>query len=88
MEFYKEIKILGLTASQTLDLGASSYNHKGIIVVGPTQINIKGYSKGSLDVLGITFGIPGILGFDLKSIIPIRIGQITPDADGTIFLLN
>ena len=91
MEYYKNVKKLGITAGETLDLGGSEFNHKGAIIVttsGSNLVNIKGYSKNVVDPLGLTYNCQNTSSLDVKSIIPLRIAKVTPAFNGNIFLFN
>jgi len=97
MEFYKEGKILGLTAGQRLDLGASVHNHKGALLFwNGTGAKLEFYTQGTVS-LGVTYGT-GAVNYTtgaqysiIQSLIPVRLAGVTPDTIGTtgrIILLN
>jgi hypothetical protein len=55
MEFYKEGKVLTLSANQTLDLSSATYNHKAVYLIAKSvasntagvNLNVKYYTKGA-----------------------------------------
>lgn len=93
MEFYKEGRVLGITANTRLDLGAAQFNHKAAIIL---QVNgnakLEFYTKGTISG-GITLAAGGdtISGTAFTNgLIPARLASVTPDAAGTgkIILFN
>ena len=101
MEFYKEGKILGLTAGERLDLGSSQHNHKAALIFWDgSGAKLEFYTKGTVS-LGVTFGTGSFdytgsgtvltMGAFYKAIIPVRLASITPDTIGSVgrvILLN
>ena len=93
MEFYKEGKVLGITANTRLDLGGSSLNHKAAIILqAGGNAKLEFYTKGAVSG-GITLAAAGdvISGAAFtNALIPVRLAGVTPDATGTgkIILFN
>jgi hypothetical protein len=88
MEYYKEVKTVGLTAGQTLNLSSATYNHKAFAVAEDGGIfTAYFYSKGNIDPTGLTFNDP-VTAFSLKTIVPIRLAKIVPEGNGTLYLFN
>lgn len=93
MEFYKEGKVLGITANTRLDLGASQFNHKAAIILQISgNAKLEFYTKGTVSG-GVTLAAGGDAisgtGFT-NSLIPVRLASVTPDVSGTgkIILFN
>ena len=93
MEFYKEGRVLGITANTRLDLGAAQFNHKAAIILQASgNATLQFYTKGTVSA-GMTLGAGGdtILGTGFtNSLIPVRLASVTPDTSGTgkIVLFN
>jgi hypothetical protein len=89
MEFYKEGRVIGLTANTRLDLSGGSYNHKGAVISGDSiaQVKIEFYSKGAVSQ-GITMiaGTVSPTNFT-NSLIPVRLAGVTPNAAGVVLTL-
>jgi hypothetical protein len=93
MEFYKEGRVLGITASTRLDLGTASLNHKAAMIlqaVGTAKLEF--YTKGTVSG-GVTMAAGGdtISGAAFTNgLIPVRLSAVTPSAGGTgkIILFN
>lgn len=94
MEFYKEGKVLGLTANTRLNLGAAEYNHKAAFVLCDVACKLEFYTKGAVSS-GITLNsistTPDTFNFS-TGLIPARLAAITPTtgaaADSKIILFN
>lgn len=92
MEFYKEGKVLGITANTKLDLGASQFNHKAAIVLSDASCKLEFYTKGTISS-GITLGAGGSVfatSLFTNALIPVRLASVTPDTggNGKIILFN
>ena len=93
MEFYKEGRVLGITANTRLDLGAAQFNHKAAIILQASgNATLQFYTKGTVSA-GMTLAGVGdsILGTGFtNSLIPVRLASVTPDVSGTgkIILFN
>ena len=93
MEFYKEGRVLGITANTRLDLGAAQFNHKAAMILqigGNAKLEF--YTKGTVSA-GITMAAAGeaISGAAFTNgLIPVRLAGVTPDTGGTgkIILFN
>lgn len=94
MEYYKEVKTVGLTAGETLNLSSATYNHKAFAVTStlsgiPMEFAAYFYSKGNIDSTGITLVSNFVeYSFSLKTIVPIRLAKIVPGDNGTLYLFN
>jgi hypothetical protein len=92
MEFYKEGRVLGITANTRLDLGAAQFNHKAVMVLSDADCKLEFYTKGAVSA-GITFGAGGqtpITNVFTNALIPVRVAAVTPTTGGTgkIILFN
>jgi hypothetical protein len=93
MEFYKEGRVLGITANTRLDLGAASFNHKAAIILqAGGNAKLEFYTKGAISG-GITMAAGGVEingNAFTNYLIPVRLAGVTPDASGTgkIILFN
>jgi hypothetical protein len=93
MEFYKEGRVLGITANTRLDLGAAQFNHKAAIILQISgNAKLEFYTKGTVSG-GVTMAASGdtIQGTAFtNSLIPVRLAAVTPDNSGTgkIILFN
>lgn len=92
MEFYKEGRVLGITANTRLDLGASQFNHKAAMVLSDADCKLEFYTKGAISG-GITFGAGGqnpVTNVFTNALIPVRLAAVTPTTGGTgkIILFN
>ena len=93
MEFYKEGRVLGITANTRLDLGAAQFNHKAAIILQTSgNAKLEFYTKGTVSG-GVTMAASGdtIQGTAFtNSLIPVRLAAVTPDNSGTgkIILFN
>lgn len=92
MEFYKEGKVLGITANTRLDLGLAQYNHKAAMILSDAQCKLEFYTKGAVSG-GITLGIGGsniLTNQFTNAIIPARLAAVTPatGGNGQIILFN
>lgn len=93
MEFYKEGRVLGITANTRLDLGAAQFNHKAAIILqAGASAKLEFYSKGAVSG-GVTMAAGGdaISGNAFTNyLIPVRLAAVTPDTGGTgkIILFN
>jgi hypothetical protein len=93
MEFYKEGRVLGITASTRLDLGAAQFNHKAAVILQASgNAKLEFYTKGTVSG-GVTMAASGdtIQGTAFtNSLIPVRLAAVTPDNSGTgkIILFN
>lgn len=94
MEFYKEGKVLGLTANTRLDLGSASLNHKGAMILCDAQCKLEYYTKGAVSA-GVTFLCNAVnidtMAFS-NALIPVRLAAVTPaggaSATSRIILFN
>jgi hypothetical protein len=93
MEFYKEGKVLGITANTRLDLGTAQFNHKAAVILqAGGSAKLEFYTKGTLSG-GITLAAGGDalsgIGFT-NQLIPVRLAGVTPSTGGTgkIILFN
>lgn len=92
MEFYKEGRVLGITANTRLDLGSAQFNHKAAMVLSDASCKLEFYTKGAVSA-GITFGAgtqnPSTSSFT-NALIPARLAAVTPETGGTgkIILFN
>ena len=92
MEFYKEGKVLGITANTRLDLGAAQFNHKAAMILSNAECKVEFYTKGAVSA-GVTLGIgstsPGTNVFT-NALIPARLAAVTPTTggNGQIILFN
>jgi hypothetical protein len=93
MEFYKEGRVLGITANTRLDLGAAQFNHKAAVILQISgSAKLEFYTKGTVSG-GVTMAASGdtIQGTAFtNSLIPVRLAAVTPDNSGTgkIILFN
>jgi hypothetical protein len=91
MEFYKEGKVLTLSANQTLDLSSATYNHKAVYLIAKSvasntagvNLNVKYYTKGAKSSVVIFSGIPDVINETAitttftNSLIPVRLAEIS-----------
>ena len=92
MEFYKEGKVLPITANVRLDLGAAQFNHKAAMILSDANCKLEFYTKGTVSD-GITFGAGGSIFTSntfTSALIPARLAAVTPATGGTgkIILFN
>ena len=92
MEFYKEGKVLGITANTRLDLGTAQYNHKAAMILSDAACKVEFYTKGAVSA-GVTLGagsIQPVTNLFTNALIPARLAAVTPDVSGTgkIILFN
>jgi len=83
MEFYKEARMFGLTASSRLSLSDATYNHKGAILsgTGSQKVFVEFWNKGS--TTGITLNVSEVTTVNFtNSIIPARLAAVTANAAG------
>jgi len=87
MEFYKEGRVLTVATGTTLDLSASQYNHKAVLIVsespaGGDTINIKFYTKG-VKSAAVPFAAAPYADSSMtssvftNSLIPVRLSEIS-----------
>ena len=89
MEFYKEGKVITLTANTRLDLSSAAYNHKGAVINGDgiAQVKLEFYSKGAVSQ-GITMIADAVTPTNFtNSLIPVRLAGVTPNAAGVMITL-
>ena len=92
MEFYREGKVLGITANTRLDLGSAEYGHKAAMILCSELCKVEFYTKGKLSD-GVTFGAGSInpnTNVFTNALMPVRLAAVTPDTggDGHIILFN
>jgi hypothetical protein len=103
MEFYKEGKVITLSANQTLDLSSPVYNHKAVYLIAKSAasntagsvLNIKFYTKGAKSSTLQTTGVPCVVGGTASTatftncLIPVRLAEIasTGALDPDIFIV-
>ena len=92
MEFYKEGRVLGITANTRLDLGAAQYNHKAAMILSEAECKLEFYTKGAVSA-GVTFGPAGLTPLNnvfTNALIPARLAAVTPSTggNGQIILFN
>jgi hypothetical protein len=92
MDYYKQVKALGLTSGTRLTLIDAAYKHKGFMINGSAASDFKlEFVSGGTFSAGITIGnLDPNTGNIFNSIIPIRLAAITPTGGGggKIFLFN
>jgi hypothetical protein len=97
MEFYREGKVLGLTANTRLDLGSSALKHKAAMILCDVDCKLEFYSQNAVS-LGVTYSTdatyssaPPTSAFT-NGIIPVRLAGVTPatgaSATSKIILFN
>lgn len=92
MEFYKEGRVLGITANTRLDLGTAQYNHKAAMVLTDAECKLEFYTKGAVSS-GVTFAAGGLTpstSVFTTLLIPARVAAVTPSTagNGKIILFN
>ena len=92
MEFYKEGKVLGITANTRLDLGAAEYNHKAAMILSDAPCKVEFYTKGAVSG-GVTLGTGATsptTNVFTNALIPVRLAAVRPTTggNGQIILFN
>ena len=84
MDYYKQVKVLGLTSGTRLTLIDSANKHKGFMINGSNanDFTLEFVSGGTFSA-GVTIGnADATSGGIYNSMIPIRLAAITPNGGG------